>query len=386
MVGMAIAVAILILVLSVMNGFEREFTDRILGFVPHASLNLSEPQKDSWSEVIEQLEGADGITDVSAFVQLDAMLIRGSEVKPLRLIGQSMKQIEQTYAKFLATTSKQPVADGIFLGHRLAKSVGVEEGDSIRLLFNNNINSEDEAKSLTLGSNRIATYKLAGTIDSGTELDGYIAVAPLQSVAALKYGSSSGHLIDGFQLRVDRIFDARSIVHAAAIENKLYGTLNDWSSQYGNLYLAIQLSRQMVVFLLAAIVAIAAFNIFVTLGMSVRHRQNEIAILRTLGFGKRSLRITFCLQGIFIFLPGFVWGACAGVILAFSIPQLVPLIELVFGIEFLDPSVYPIDYLPSEVRLFDIIFIFFMALLISIMATLVPAWRAANLQPAAVLK
>ena len=387
MVGMAIAVAILILVLSVMNGFEREFTDRILGFVPHATLDLRNKQSESWSEAADRLSQAEGIRRITPFVQLDAMLIRGSRVEPVRLVGQTPEEIARVYADFLSENPEELESNGVFLGHRLAQALGVDTGDAIRLLFNEPADSEqNKEKSLVIGGNRLATFSVAGTLDSGTELDRYVALSSINSVASLKYGAGASAFIDGFHIRVNRLFEVRSVVHAAARESEVYGSFSDWSSEYGNLYLAIQLSRQMVVFLLAAIVAIAAFNIFVTLGMSVRHRQNEIAILKTLGFRKSGLKLTFALQGMYIFIPGFVWGCAGGILLAILLPHLVPVIETLAGIEFLDPSVYPIDYLPSEIRFTDIALTFILALLISLLATLIPAWRAANLQPAAVLK
>ena len=244
----------------------------------------------------------------------------------------------------------------------------------------------DDGGPHSIGANRIETLTVLGTLDSGTELDRYLAVGLIEEVAKLKYGVNSHKTIDGFHLRVEDLFNSRTTAHAAAISSDVYGSLSDWSAQYGNLYLAIQLSRQMVVFLLAAIVAIAAFNIFVTLGMSVRHRQSEIAILRTLGLRKPNVRMTFALQGLFIFLPGFFCGALLGILLSLGVPNLVPVIEALFGVEFLDPSVYPIDYLPAEIKALDIFLIFAVALFVSLLATLVPAWRASNLDPASILK
>ncbi len=386
MVGMALAVAILILVLSVMNGFEKEFRERILALVPHVTFTLSEPLAD-WDDATTTFKNAEGVVLAHPFVGAQALALRGSRAEPIVLQGLDDETLGQRLGDYhvdaeqTAFKSLQP--GEVLIGWRLADTLQLASGDVFRVIFIANTAGDTQpATGLAQSATTSAGFKIAGVLNTGTELDTVLTVARLQDVATAKYGQL---LVDGFQFQVRDLFAARQAVYPAIDKLGLNGYLDDWRYQYGNLYTAIQLSRQLVVILLAAIIAIAAFNIFVSLGMSVRHRQNEIAILRGYGMPKRAIQMTFSLQGIYIFLPGFIFGAIAGVLLAYTVPNFVELFQTALGIEFLDPSVYPIDYLPSQVRWQDVLTIFWIALGISLLATFVPSWRASRLNPASVL-
>lgn len=385
MVGMALAVAVLILVLSVMNGFEKEFRERILALVPHVSLTLNQP-KDAWQDELDILKATEGITHAYPFVSAQALALRGGEAEPISLQGLAKETLARQASQLGVKTeiAFNRLAQGeVLLGHRLATKLGLSQGDSFRVVFVSPDTSEGVGGALlSRGSTKNLVFQIAGLVNTGTELDTLLAVVRLEDLSQAKYKRDA---IDGFQFQVDDIFNVRKAVYPALDELGLNGYLNDWRYQYGNLYTAIQMSRQLVIVLLAAIVAIAAFNIFVSLGMSVRHRQREIAILRGYGMQKKDVRLTFVLQGLYIFLPGFIVGAIVGVLLALAVPHFVELLQLAIGIEFLDPSVYPIDYLPSQVRISDVSIIFLVALVTSLLATLVPAIIASRLNPASIL-
>ena len=387
MLGMGLAVAVLILVLSVMNGFDREFKERILGLVPHVTLNLSSPMS-TWQQEQAEFESEESIVRVNPFVSAQALAIRGSQAEPVVLYGLDDKTLRGQFSAYGDNKNKQNVesllAGEVLIGKRLAQSLKLSAGDSFRVIFVSNNSQSNTTFFASHNDNKTKSLglKIADIIHTGTELDTVLVIARLEELAIAKYSEVA---VDGFQFQVNNIFSARDAVYPALDRLGLSGFLNDWRYQYGNLYTAIQMSRQLVVILLAAIVAIAAFNIFVSLGMSVKHRQKEIAILRGYGLQKIDVQLTFCLQGIYIFLPGFIVGAVVGVILALSAPYLVEVLQLVTGVQFLDPSVYPIDYLPSQIRWQNITLIFFLSLIASILATLIPAWRASRLNPASIL-
>lgn len=382
MIGMALAVAVLVLVLSVMNGFDREFRERVLALVPHVTFNLAEPL-DEWSAAQQIFDNAASVKRTSPFVSVQALAMRGSKAEPVSLHGLDQASLQSHFGTFnreqKPENSWQLDKNEVLIGKRLAKKLGLDPGHSFRVLF---VADGHTFQSQTSRATKSITLKIRGLLNTGTELDTLLVVSRLQDLASVKHGRIA---IDGFQFQVMDIFKARAAVYPAIDQSGLSGYLNDWRYQYGNLYTAIQMSRQLVVILLATIVAIAAFNIFVSLGMSVRHRRNEIAVLRGYGLQKIDVLLSFCLQGIYMFIPGFIYGAIAGIALALAAPALVDLLELAIGVQFLDPSVYPIDYLPSEVRAPDILLIFVLSLAASILATLIPAWRASRLNPASVL-
>lgn len=396
MFGMALAVAILIIVLSVMNGFEREFRARILSLVPHATLTFTLPRSD-WKSIASLIESQADITSVHPFVSAEGLAVRGANAEPILLLGIEDFLVAQRYQRFLnSPVDDQNIATvaaeantAVTLGNRLAESLGLEIADSFRVLIASGdqalTDQSSFAGSLTGANTSIANLTFDKVIRTGTELDTSLAILPMASLARLKHNGQND-LVDGLLINVKDIFQARSSAVNAVYESGVAGSVSDWSRTYGNLYLAIQLSRQMVVILLSTIIAIAAFNIFVSLGMSVRHRQREIAVLRTMGMSSSAVRLTFSLQGIYLFLPGFLWGAIVGSILALSAPYLVNAIESLAGLEFLDTRIYPIDYLPSQLKLFDVLRIFVIAFLISLFAAFFPAWRASRMAPASLLR
>ena len=185
---------------------------------------------------------------------------------------------------------------------------------------------------------------------------------------------------------VNDVFNVSEIAYNAAITAGVYGHLTHWKTDYGNLYAAIQLSRQLVVMLVATIVAVAVFNIFVTLGMVVRHKRNEIAVLKTLGLTRKRVIALFFLLGVIIAIPGCVLGAIAGIAISIILPDVVVVFQNMLGIELLNTDIYPINYLPTELRFRDVLTIIGLALGMSFIATLAPAFQASRMQPAGVLK
>ncbi|MGB5324043.1 MAG: FtsX-like permease family protein, partial [Pseudomonadales bacterium] len=269
----------------------------------------------------------------------------------------------------------------------LATKLGLQVGDKLRLMVMDNpgqmVMDGELTRPVAAGQRTaVHTVELVATLHTGSELDQRVALASLQTAAAISNNVAG---FDGVQLQFQDVFAAPRLVAEIADSMPLLYRYSDWTRSYGNLYTAIQLSRQIVVLLLASIVAIAAFNIFVTLGMVVRHKRHDIAILRSMGYPKRRVLGVFIWQGMWVSAIGAACGLLLGCALAVLLPPLVNAQQAFAQNALLSTEIYPIDYLPSEIRAGDLLLISAVALAMSFVATLIPAWQAAKLQPASVL-
>ncbi len=390
--GLALAIAVLIVVLSVMQGFEREFSQRILGVAPHARLYFAAPRSD-WSDLQQQLQRDPAILEVLPFTEFEALAIARGRAYPIGVQGiDSERGLARLspYIEWAGASSGQTSNTGdtklaarqLIIGADLAKKLDLQAGDSIRLV---RVEAGSERSAGLSASTRTRLYSLeiAGLLRTGTQLDAQVGLVDLAFANQVR---GLDEHAQGLQLWVENVFDVNAEVRAAIDGVDLDGYLSSWKSDYGNLYAAIQLSRQLVVMLVATIVAVAVFNVFVTLGMVVRHKQAEIAILRTLGLSRPRLLIVFVCQGVMIALPGCLIGAVVGVILSNLLPGSVAGLQAMLDIELLDTAIYPINYLPADTRWQDVTAIVITALGMSFIATLLPAFQASRLQPAAVLR
>lgn len=386
--GMTLAIALLVVVLSVMNGFEEEFRERILGVVPHARLQFEMPRED-WRELQGRFLGEAGITRVVPFIEFEALAIYRGAVTPVGVQGidsaVGVTALEPFVEwgqsrKSLVDYRQSPGSGEILVGAALAKRIGLETGDKLRLLRVEAMTGEttQSANKRT----RIYSATVAGILNTGTQLDNQVGLVDLAFAQEIK---GLGDRVEGLQFQVNDVFQARKIVYESAKNSGIHGYFSDWKSTYGNLHAAIQLSRQLVVMLVATIVAVAVFNIFVTLGMVVRYKRKEIAILKTLGLTRSRVLKLFFWQGVIIALPGCVIGAAIGVALSAVLPELVIYLQDFMDRELLSTEIYPISYLPTAVRTLDIVVIVAVALVMSFIATLLPAFQAARLAPAVVL-
>jgi lipoprotein-releasing system permease protein len=374
-VGMVLAVAVLVLVLSVMNGFEQEFRQRILGLVPHATLEFMVPES-QWQAIADRIIKHHDVNRVMPYVEFKALLVNKGEVRPLQMQGVDFSRFEAIGGEYLepafAANSKT-----LALGASIAQELKLKVGDKVRLLvMSSNVTSH------STGKPTVYTFHVASLLRTGTELDNALGLIDIQRASELKGLNGA---VEGLQLQVSDVFNAKSIGRAFYVTNGQLSRVYDWTQSYGNLYVAIQLSRQMVVMLLAIIVAVAVFNVFVTLGMVVRYKRPEIAILRSMGMARGNILVAFVYQGLLISVPGCLVGLLLGSTLAWLAPELVNTVQILMGIELLSTDIYPINYLPSQIKITDLILIAAVALFMSFIATLYPAWRAANLQPAQVL-
>jgi lipoprotein-releasing system permease protein len=377
--GLIIGVALLVLVMSIMNGFDRELRERILGIMPQATLYHRDGIRDP-DELAAVLLTYPGVMAVSPFVQLQGLLSHQRKVAPASLYGidpaqESALSVVQDYLADGAFERLVQTPRGVLLGAGLAAKLGVAEGDNLTLVIPRR------------GSGRVApaisSLSVVAVFDSGTEIDQSLALMGLEQASSL---SEFPGAVSGLRLQVDNLFAAPRIVQN--IMNDLpYGYYSsNWTRTHGNLYQAIHMSKRLVGLLLFLIIAIAAFNLVSTLIMVVVDKQGDIAILRTLGASSREIVGIFMVQGGLIGLLGTGIGVAAGVLMSLCVTDFVQWLEAMLDIRFLQSDVYPLSYLPSDLHWPDVGQVAATALVLSFVASLYPAWRASRVQPADALR
>lgn len=375
--GLVVGVGLLIVVLSVMNGFDRELRERILGLVPQAVINERGGLED-WQSLRQQLEQDPDIVAATPFVQLNGLINHRKNTTPVMLYGvdpeieYSLSLIHEYVDKntFYSLNNSEP---GILLGKILAEQLQVAVTDKVMLVMPGTTHS-----AATFGY-----FQVRGIIESNTELDNSLAITSLEQASAL---SSTPGRVTGLRLKLDDLFIAPEIVYQNLIKLGPNYSGSNWTRTYGNLYEAIRMSKSLVGLLMFLIVAIAAFNVISTLVMVVIDKQSDIAILRTLGASTKKIIGIFMVQGSTIGLIGTSIGIIAGCLLSLVAEDLVRLVESLFNVQFLKSDVYPLTYLPTEILLTDILRVGFIAFAMSFFAALYPAWKASKVEPAEALR
>jgi len=381
MVGMTLGVAVLILVLSVMNGFDRELRERILGMVPHAVLFERGGIQD-WQSLAKEVEQIPGVAGAAPLTRLQGMLgfggrVHGAMVTGIEPEAESRVSILPNHIKEGQLSDLQPGSYKVFLGELLARQLNVKLGDKVTLLL-------PEATLSPAGVlPRIKRLEVAGVFAVGAELDSSLAIIHLADAAKLERLPAEAQSL---RIKFDNLFSAPQGVWS--IVNQLDGdySASDWTRTHGNLFQAIKMEKTMIGLLLLIIVAVAAFNIISTLVMAVTDKQADIAILRTMGARPGTIMRIFMVQGLAIGVIGVALGTLLGVLAALGISDLVAGLERLFGMQVLSSDVYFISYLPSQLIWSDVILISSASLLLSFLATLYPSWRAAKVQPAEALR
>ncbi len=378
--GIVLGVALLVVVLSVMNGFDREMRERILAIVPQVSLYHREDLA-GWQENAGVLERLSGVVAVAPFVQAQGLASAKQAVEPVVFYGVLPKQEQEVSLlhSFLSSAvwDQLSEADGasVVLGQGTASKLGVAEGDSISAIV--------PPSSGRARAPKIRPLKIIAVLKTGTELDHSLALVPITTAAML-----AGHAgaIDGLRLKLDDIFQAPTIAQAAQNALPFGYFASDWTKTHGNLFQAIQMSRNLVGLLLLLIIGITAFNVVSTLVMVVVDKRGDIGILRTLGASSYNVVAVFVFQGALIGATGTLIGLAVGVMLASIAGEFVLWLEGWLHIQFLRSDIYPTSYLPVDIRLEDLVLIGMTSLGLSLLATIYPAWRAGNVDPADALR
>jgi lipoprotein-releasing system permease protein len=381
--GVALGVAVLIVVLSVMNGFETELRTRILSMTSHASLEGFGGGVAAWQEIRGRVEGDPDVRAAAPYIQGEAMLLQGEEVSGaiVRGIVPMEERRVSGLADKLVSGALEDLAPGawnIVLGSALARELQVEVGDRVVLAI-----SQGTVTPAGLVP-RLRRFTVSGIFTAGMyEFDRGLAFIHLEDAARL--WRTEGR-VTGLRLALDDMFLAPEVARRVAVELGGGYYVSDWTRQHVNFFRSIQLSKQMMFTILLLVVAVAAFNIVSTLVMVVKDKQGDIAILRTLGASPRSIMVVFMVQGTLIGVAGTLAGLGLGALLALNIEQFVHGLEAVLGVTFLAPDVYFISDLPAELRAGDLLRICGTALALAVLSTLYPAWRAARSQPAEALR
>ncbi|MGY0218637.1 lipoprotein-releasing ABC transporter permease subunit [Endozoicomonadaceae bacterium StTr2] len=383
MLGMTLGVAVLIIVLSVMNGFDRELKQRVLGMVPHATLTDAAGSMSNWQELIDQVDGEPGFVGAAPFVNAQAMLtyrgaVKGALVNGIDPAMEAKVSIVDENMKAGSLENLKPGEFGIVLGEILAAQLGARMGDKVTMVL-------PEASVNPAGVfPRLKRFTVVGLFGVGADLDANLGYINIQDAARFKRLPKGS--VEGIRLETADLFQAPKLVWQFA--NKLYGRyyISDWTRTHGQLFQAIQMEKTMVGLLLTIIVAVAAFNIVSTLVMVVTDKQADIAILRTYGLTPMQVMQVFMVQGTLIGVTGTVSGVILGVLGAWNVSAIVAALEKMLGVQFLNPNVYFISYLPSQLQWPDVALISVAGLILSFIATLYPAWRASRTQPAEALR
>jgi len=383
-IGLALGVLVMIVVLSVMNGFDREMRDRVLGMVPHATLDSTTPIKD-WRTIGEGLLRHPQVAAIAPFTQMQGLLTNNGQVQ--KVLVNAIDPVEEAKVSIIPDFFKQgSLAElkaggfGIVIGQLAAQKLGVGIGDKVTLIL------PEVAVTPAGVFPRMKRFTVVGIFHVGAgEIDGHVVMAHVQDAGRLlrlKPGE-----VQGIRLKLHDLFQAPQVAWELATllrEQDFYA--RDWTRTHGNLYQAIRMEKTMIGLLLLLIVAVAAFNIISTLVMVVTDKKSDIAILRTLGATPRQIMATFMVQGSVIGIVGTLVGGVLGVLAALNVSAAIKGLESLLGIQFLNAEVYFIDYLPSQVQGSDVALVCGAALVLSFLATLYPAWRAARTQPAEALR
>lgn len=384
-VGIALGVAVLIIGLSAMNGFERELNQRVLSVVPHAELysyNGNENVPIQAGERLEKLVSENpNVSAVSPFVSFTGLIENGSQLKIAQVRGVDPKKQDQVSQLSHYIPAEQWQAfhqeGGLILGAGIAKDLSVEAGDEVTLLLPQPTEDGKLAQPLRFSLPVTGILKLEG------QLDHSYALLPLtKAQELLEYNPQE---ISGVELSLKAPFAVNQLAlpELNAFEQPLY--LNTWIDKFGYMYNDIQLIRAVMYIAMVLVIGVACFNIISTLIMAVKDKQGDIAIMRTLGANNRFIKQIFLWYGLISGMKGAVIGLILGVLLALNLTAIIKSLEQFFGVKLLSDGIYFIDFLPSELHWQDIVYILLATLVLSLCASLYPASRAAKLSPAQVL-
>ena len=389
MLGIALGIMALITVLSVMNGFQKELQDRMLSVTAHATISGSFNNLSSWQKLDDMLKDEPHLLATAPYVLEQGMVSRGKTNSGVLVRGIDPVR-EKTVSELADKMTLGSIDDlksgtySIILGKDLAWKLQARVGARVALIV-------PQGNFTPAGSvPRIKRFTVVGVFESGHyEYDSALVLINIDDARKL---FKMGDNISGLRLKLDDLYQAPLISRqiASRLDSRMgypgSYRVRDWSQQHASFFRALKMEKRVMSVILFLIVAVAAFNIVSTMVMVVTDKQSEIAILRTLGMSPRSVMNVFMVQGTVIGIIGTLLGTVLGVLLALNLEPIVRAIEKLFGVHFLDPKLYFITELPSDLHLADVVTIALTALLMTMLATLYPAWRASRTQPAEALR
>ncbi|MCU8246914.1 lipoprotein-releasing ABC transporter permease subunit LolE [Vibrio vulnificus] len=380
-IGIAVGVAVIIIGLSAMNGFERELQSRVLSVIPHAELEGVRAPVENWQSVMTQAVANPKVVAAAPYVKFTGLVERGNKLKAVEVRGvePDFEQAVSTMSQFIdqqAWSQFLPGQNQVIVGRGVANELGVDVGDYVTLLI------PQTGESTQVQAPKRVRVKVAGMLTLNGQIDHNLVLLPMADAQQYNH---LGEGVTGIALKTNDVLNAQAIVREVGRQIDVYVYLRSWQQQFGFLYRDIQLVRTIMYLVMVLVIGVACFNIVSTLMMAVKDRESEIAILRTMGAGDGLIKRIFVWQGVFSGVFGSVLGSVVGVFVALNLTTLIKGLERVIGHQFLSGDIYFVDFLPSQLRLDDVLLVSGTAIVLSIVATWYPAARAAKLKPAAVL-
>jgi lipoprotein-releasing system permease protein len=380
-IGIALGVAVLIIVLSVMNGFDNQIKTRMLSMVPQVTLTSYGRQITGWQKLANKIKKDPKVMAVAPFVETQAML-QNEGLVSFGIVQGIDPELQKGISPIAEKVTKGKLSDlastrfGIVLGDELANTLGVGLGDKVSVII----------PKFSLGPvgmvPKLKQFKVVGLFHSGYQYDSGYAYISLKDAQIL---NALGSNVTGLEIKLKDLYLAPSF--ANNLENSMPGFLAmDWTKQNEPFFKALKMEKIMMTLILVLIIAIAAFNMLSSLVMLVVDKRSDIAILMTLGMRRNTIMKIFIVQGTIIGIIGILIGLILGVVVAYNVTDIVDFIQRLFGVQFLSSDVYYIDYLPSKIELSDLVVICVIAFVLSYLATLYPAWRASRIKPAEALR
>jgi len=388
-IGIALGVTVLIVVLSAMNGFERELSQKLLSIVPHVELvSVNEPIT-SWSKQLEKVKKDPSVIAAAPVIKLTGMLQSGLKLKAVEVRGvdANLERQVSSIADYITVGNWQGLMKSeannntIIIGSGVAKKLAITLGDKIQLLLpppqTDNHVKQVFSSPITRHVEVVGIFNFGGTIDDTLA---YIPIAQANEVMGYQDDETQS-----IRLKVADVFSAPKIARQVGYNFDHYVYITNWTQTQGHLFNDIQLVRMVMFIVLVLVIAVASFNIVSTLIMAVNEKQGDIAILKTMGASSSTIMLAFITQGLVNGVLGSLIGALSGVYLALNLTDIISSLEHFLGMTFLSGDVYFINYLPSVLHYSDVYATVITALIMSLLATIYPAWRATKIEPAQVL-
>ncbi|MFZ1872407.1 MAG: lipoprotein-releasing ABC transporter permease subunit LolE [Chania sp.] len=380
-IGIALGVAVLIVGLSAMNGFERELQNRILAVVPHGEIEPVNQPFEGWPEIQQRVENVPGILAAAPYINFTGLMENGAQLRAVQVKGVDPAQESQLSAlpKYVQGDAWGNFKNGeqqVILGKGVAEALGVKQGSYVTVMIPN---SDPEMKLLQPKRIRL---QVAGILQLSGQLDHSLALVPLAD--AQQY-LDMGDSVTGLAIKVNDVFAANKLVRDAGEVTDAYVYIKSWIGTYGYMYRDIQMIRAIMYLAMVLVIGVACFNIVSTLVMAVKDKSGDIAVLRTLGAKDGFIRAIFIWYGLLAGLVGSLSGVVVGVIASLQLTNLIKGIEKLMGHSFLSGDIYFIDFLPSELHWLDVLIVLATAIVLSLLASWYPARRASRIDPARVL-
>lgn len=380
-IGIAVGVAVIIVGLSAMNGFERELQNRVLSVIAHGEFEGVQQPIANWSSLVKQAVQHPKVEAAAPYVKLTALAEKGAQLKAIEVRGidPQMERAVSRLSQFVSSDAWQGFVAGqqqVILGKGVADKLGAAVGDYVTLM----IPSANE--SAKVQAPKRVRVKVSGLLELNGQIDHSLALVPLADAQAY---AKLGERVTGVSIKVSEVLNATQIVREVGNTLDQYVYLRSWQQKFGFLYRDIQLVRTIMYLVMVLVIGVASFNIVSTLMMAVKDRAAEIAILRTMGATDGLVKRIFVWQGVFSGVLGSVIGGVLGVLIAWNLTALIKGLERLVGHQFLSGDIYFVDFLPSQVNLSDVVLVSSTAIVLSLLATWYPASRASQLNPASVL-